>query len=164
MNLYKGNRRDDWRTDPELWNALDELYGFTIDLAANAKNAKCKRFIDDKRDALALDWANEIGNGCGWLNPPFSKATPFFEHCGDASLVAIYKASNLETSVWQDLILPLADWVFFLKARVNYLDHKGKPTKSVPFGSALIGYRCDFKLQAWAGRVWVAPNRSVDLL
>ena len=54
-------------------------------------------------------------------------------------MVAIYKATNLETKTWQGAILPHCDGVLFLKGRTEYVrpDEKGG---GVPFGSAIIFY------------------------
>ena len=77
------------------------------------------------------------------MNPPFSKAKEMFEHffkvCEKG--VAIYRCDNMETKVWQEIILPNATWIFIPKGRINYqYDPKLRQGKGTRFPSALIGY------------------------
>ena len=138
---YKGSRSDEWGTDKLLFEHLNELYRFNLDVAATRKNHLCKRYFTLKSDALKQpDW-----KGMCWLNPPFSIARPFFEQARFYRVVAIYKACNLETALWQDVIFPHAVWVCFIRGRTEYI----KPTKNkngVPFGSALIGFNVGCKV------------------
>ena len=50
--------------------------------------------------------------------------------------VAIYRCDNLETYLWQDLILLYCDWIFIPKGRVVYEGMNGSGSR---FPSALIG-------------------------
>ncbi len=72
------------------------------------------------------------------MNPPFSLAREMFEHFFKvvSKGVAIYRCDNLETSLWQEVILANADWVFIPKGRISY---EGKEGKGSRFPSALIG-------------------------
>ena len=154
MNIYKGSRMDNWRTPSGLWIELDDLYHFKLDLAADKTNAKCDNFFHPGNNSLDINWASWTLSP-QWLNPPFSMATEFFQKAADChnKMVAIYKCSNLETALWQDIILPNADWVCFLRGRVNYENPDGTPSNQVPFGSALIGYNVP-SLCNHLGRVW----------
>lgn len=149
MNIFKGDRKDDWGTPQELFNELNQRFKFFIDLAATKKNTKCKLFY---KDSLVRTWPKKR---VGWLNPPFSKAEQFFEKAKGHKLVAIYKASNLETQLWQDTILPNASWVCFLRGRTNYVVAKGEAKNGVPFNSAIIGYNTPPINMKALGRVWV---------
>lgn len=143
QDIYKGDRRDDWRTPQKLWNCLNNEYVFQTDLAADFENTKCiNHYYTVESNTLVAEWPKD--QVC-WLNPPFSQAEAFFKKCAREAgngikIVAIYKSANLETKTWQRWILPNADWVYFLDKRVNYDDHEGNPTNGVPFGSAIIGF------------------------
>lgn len=67
--------RDLWGTDPELISWMESRYGkYDIDAAANADNAVCEKFYDEKRNCLKIWW----GKGKHiWLNPPYSHPDPF---------------------------------------------------------------------------------------
>ena len=47
---------------------LQERHQFTLDVAANADNAKAKRFFTKEIDGLVQPWRGERV----WCNPPFS--------------------------------------------------------------------------------------------
>src|SRR4051812_26379019 len=58
------SRADDWETPPEVFDPLNREFGFTLDVAAQAHNAKCDRFISPDDDGLVSDWG---ANVC-WCN------------------------------------------------------------------------------------------------
>lgn len=58
--------RQDWETPQWLFDKMDMLYSFDVDLAANENNAKCSLYLTEKDDALSLEW-----RGSCWLNPPY---------------------------------------------------------------------------------------------
>lgn len=138
MNIYEGSRCDEWGTPPELIAALN-LKADTLDVCASAENHKFPQYWTKEDDCLEKDWPRE--QWC-WMNPPFSKALRFFEKAAKeaakgSKVIAIYKASNLEAKVWQEVIFPHASAILFIKGRTNYVID-GKGSKGVPFGSAII--------------------------
>lgn len=46
--------RDLWQTPPKLFKALNNEFGFTLDVAASADNHLCSNYFDDNIDALSL--------------------------------------------------------------------------------------------------------------
>ena len=116
----------------KLFNILDKQYKFKIDCCANKKNSKCDYYFSD------FNKANKKISNC-WMNPPFSKAFKMFEHFFKVveKGVCIYRCDNLETKIWQDVILKNATWIFIIKGRVHYEGMEGKGSR---FPSALIGY------------------------
>ena len=127
--------RDNWETPQELFNKLNEQYHFDFDCCANVKNYKCYHYANDFELGIPF-------NGCystsGWMNPPFSMACKMFIHFFQTIKhgVAIYRCDNLETGIWQKVIFPNCDWVFFPKGRVNFEGLDGMGSR---FPSALIG-------------------------
>ena len=128
--------RDDWQTPQWLFNTINEQYKFTFDCCATSVNSKCKFFSDDFLSQIELE-----DERC-WMNPPFSKARQMFEHFFNIAIsgVAIYRCDNLETSLWQEVILKNASWVFIPRGRVSY---EGKVGKGSRFPSALIGFNVE---------------------
>lgn len=59
--------REDWETPPWLFAQYDAEFGFTLDAAASADNAKCARFFTKEQDGLQQSWAGEVV----WCNPPY---------------------------------------------------------------------------------------------
>ena len=69
MSFPNDSGRMDWETPVELFDALDEEFGFTLDVCASAENAKVERFFTEADDGLAQDWGRET---C-WMNPPYGR-------------------------------------------------------------------------------------------
>jgi len=137
MNIYRGGRCDEWGTPPELIEQLGLKDMF--DVCASPENHKFPDYWTKHDNCLRRPWPRE--QWC-WMNPPFTSAYSFFQKAAKeaaegSKIVAIYKASNLEAKVWQEVIFPHASAILFLKGRTNYVI-EGKGSKGVPFGSAII--------------------------
>lgn len=145
FNIYSGPKSDEWQTPSCFFDAINDRFDFSYDLAATKENSKAPFFFTKNDDALSKNW-NRIRGNC-WLNPPFSLAKEFFKKASESKnkIVAIYKAANMETEAWQKYIFPHAK-VHVLSRRLNY-DTEGEKTSGVTFGSALIFYRVSFKSQ-----------------
>lgn len=130
----KGNNvvRDEWQTPKWLFDKLTEQYHFHFDCCANANNKKCEYFSDNFE-------TEEYINLTAWMNPPFSKAYKMFEHFTKVTQrgIAIYRCDNLETAIWQRIIIPNSSWIFIPNKRINYEGSNGKGSR---FPSALIGF------------------------
>lgn len=124
--------KDDWRTPVWLWNILNNQYNFEVDCAASAENALCPLWIGI--DTTMFPYAE---GGTVWCNPPFSNPQMLANYWAKRlKKVGIYRCDNLETKVWQTIILPNVDWVFFPSGRINYEGHDGK---GAMFPSCLMG-------------------------
>ncbi|MCG8711080.1 hypothetical protein JHU04_004443 [Brenneria sp. 4F2] len=59
-HLYRSSQSSDaWQTPDRVFNNLHREFGFTIDGAASANNAKLPRFWSRHDDALRQDWGGE---------------------------------------------------------------------------------------------------------
>jgi phage N-6-adenine-methyltransferase len=61
----------EWPTPPEIFDPLHAEFGFTMDVAATAENAKCPIFYTRDDDGLKQSW-----RGTCWMNPPYGKDVP----------------------------------------------------------------------------------------
>lgn len=59
---------DEWETPKELFNKLDAVYHFELDVCATKANAKCARYFTREQDALEQEW-----KGICWMNPPYGR-------------------------------------------------------------------------------------------
>ena len=142
-NNGSGNieERDLWETDQDLFDILNEQYNFQIDCCASENNKKCFFYYDD----FINQYTTICKDSINWMNPPFSKANLMFEHFFKVieKGIAIYRCDNMETKVWQDIILKNCDWVFIPKGRWTYnffeFSSSGIKNKGSRFPSALIG-------------------------
>jgi phage N-6-adenine-methyltransferase len=140
---------DDRRTPRELYDPLNEEFGFTLDVAASAENALTERYYDPESDGLVSSWHAERV----WCNPPYSDIRPWVEKVGrsNAQLVVMLLPSNrTEQAWWQDLIEPgrLAGRieVRFQRGRLRFdtPDHdytKQPKGNRPPFGVCLVIWR-----------------------
>lgn len=48
-------RTDVWSTPQDLFNKLDAIFNFDLDVCALAENAKCERFFSPEMDGLKQD-------------------------------------------------------------------------------------------------------------
>lgn len=145
----------DSRETPQwLFDQLNAEFHFTIDVAAAAKNAKCKRFRDERHSGLSADWTGEAV----WCNPPFSDIEPWVRKAWASRanvVVMIVPANRTEQPWWQELIEPKRDdrgsWLVndfprlttrFLPKRIHFPSPGDKTGKGHPgFGCVLLIWR-----------------------
>lgn len=70
-------------TPQDLFNLLNEEFGFTLDACALPSNSKCSRFFTPDNNGLVQDWSNEIV----WLNPPYSNVTEWIRKAHISSIL-----------------------------------------------------------------------------
>lgn len=130
-------QRDDWQTPQWLFDLLKNQYNIEFDCCATPENSKCKEFSTNIEK-------EDVKNKVCWINPPFSKSKEMFEHffrIAKAGGIGIYRCDNMETKVWQEIILKNANWIFIPKGRVSYCyNEKLRGGKGARFPSALIGF------------------------
>jgi phage N-6-adenine-methyltransferase len=97
----QGNTSDDYWTPKWLFDALG--VEFDIDVACppgGASHTPCKAFYTQETDGLASPWVGNV-----WMNPPYSKATPwvarFMEHRQGICLVP-FARSAWANKLWDD--------------------------------------------------------------
>ena len=143
--------KDDWETPPELFAALHREFSFTLDLAANAANAKCPRWIGPggiASDLLAYDIADDE---VYWMNPPYSSVqTRFIQVAANAAIhknvtVVALLPARTDTRKFHDFIWdrdrhasrPWVREVRFLKGRLRFV---GAPSWA-PFPSMIVIFK-----------------------
>lgn len=128
-------------TDPRLFRQIDDEFHFTVDVAANADNAKCERFYDLEADGLLQDWAGEIV----WCNPPYSEIPAWVAKASREALattVMLLPANRTEQPWWQTYIEPFRDKgesrieTRFIAGRQKFAGSGSGG--SAPFGSVLV--------------------------
>jgi len=137
----------DYETPVWLFESLREIFNFTLDAAADSANTKCDRFINEKTNALTVDWETE---GLWWLNPPWGRKykeysgydiSDWMRHAFEQyekgnEGVAIVSARTDTKSWWHKYVIH-APYVLFPKGRVAFYIDKVKKTQP-NFPSALI--------------------------
>lgn len=90
QRVMHSSSRSDWRTPRALYNALDDEFDFTVDVAADDASSCCLRWFGpggESPDGLAASWADER---C-FMNPPYAREQgqaidPWVERAFRASL------------------------------------------------------------------------------
>lgn len=99
--------KTDYGTPVEIYQQLDELFRFTIDLAAHASNAKHPRFFSPADNSLAQSWAGETG----FLNPPYGRGIESWlakaRHAAinERAVVVQLIPANVGSAWWRRLVL-----------------------------------------------------------
>ena len=144
---------DDRRTPRELWEPLNEEFGFTLDVAASEANRLTEAYYDLEADGLAQPWTGVV-----WCNPPYSDIRPwvakatfeFLRGGGPRVIVMLLPANRSEQGWWQDYIeQPRRDGhleVRFLRGRLRFdtpdHDYAAQPKGNrPPFGVCLVIWR-----------------------
>ena len=95
-------------TDPKLFRFIDDEFHFTLDVAANADNAKCERYFTKEDDGLIQSWGGEVV----WCNPPYSELRAWVAKATaetSATVVMLLPANRTEQPWWQEYIEPYRD-------------------------------------------------------
>jgi phage N-6-adenine-methyltransferase len=127
-----------WETPKPLFEALDAEFHFTVDVCADASNAKCPHYYTPAQDGLRQRW-----QGVCWCNPPYgAEIALWVQKAYESSLwgttVVCLLPARTDTRWWQRYIepLPKAD-VRCLPGRQRFSDSKN----SAPFPSAVVIFR-----------------------
>ena len=106
---HNENRREDWATPAKIFDPLNEIFNFSIDLCASHENAKVPNYITAETNLLSIssEWLFVTGNtkagDYAWINPPYQthggtgkfikKAVELCTECG-LGLVALIPVST----------------------------------------------------------------------
>ena len=103
-------RLEDWETPLGLYNKLDKVFDFTVDLAANEKNHRATEWMGPGgfvEDTLAVDVAKYLpADEWAWCNPPYARkvngkwATKLMEAPSVVALVPVSTGSQWFRPYW----------------------------------------------------------------
>lgn len=137
--IYKPHPSDLWETPPEVFEPLDEIFHFELDLAAERETSKCLGFFSPENDAFKHPWDRPA-----FLNPPYrSKERPLEEWLERAvrdsrtygvPIVCLVKAAT-ETK-WFQPVWQHAQLIVFFRKRIQFL-FDGERLNSARFPNAL---------------------------
>jgi phage N-6-adenine-methyltransferase len=74
---FKNTHGNVFETPKWFFDALNEEFNFTFDLACLPENRKCKKGFTEQDDSLSKDWHK--ADGWLWLNPPYSPLKPWIQ-------------------------------------------------------------------------------------
>lgn len=136
MAVHYSSETDQWATPQLLFNRLDQIFDFTLDVCADQDNAKCLDFFSVGDNGLAQEW-----RGVCWMNPPYGRDIgQWMKKAYDSSVhnsatVVCLVPARPDTRWWQSYATK--GEMFFLKGRLKF----GEATTSAPFPSAIVVFR-----------------------
>lgn len=139
-DLMFSSETDLWSTPQDLFNKLNGMFHFEIDVCATEENAKCEKFFSPEMNGLQQKWT-----GICWMNPPYGreislwieKAYQSYRENG-ATVVCLLPART-DTNWWQNYCMK--GEIFFLRGRLKF----GTSQNSAPFPSAIVIFRPQLK-------------------
>lgn len=135
--------RNDWRTPPAIFRALDSEFGpFDIDVAASADNHLCAAWFSREEDALSLEWKGKC-----FCNPPYGRGMErWITHAaGEArkgATVVLLAFACTDTAWFQTAWKECAEIRFFT-GRLRFLTAAGEQSAPAPKGSCILVFRPD---------------------
>ncbi len=145
MGVHYSSKNNEWDTPQDFFDALDQVYDFTLDPCCAPWSAKCDKHYTAEDDGLSKSWEGETV----FMNPPYGReigkwiAKAYAETRNDRTTVVCLIPSRTDTKYWHDYVMK-ADAVYFVKGRLKFgnkviADYTGKTDKSpAPFPSAVI--------------------------
>lgn len=125
-NKIKGmltSNSNEWETPQDLFDRLNRIFHFDIDVAANDENHKCEKYFTKERDGLTQNW----GGYSVWCNPPYGKEIgKWVQKAAETvedneTVIVMLIPSRTDTRWFHDYILnnPRAT-IHFIKGRLRF--------------------------------------------
>lgn len=160
--LMFSSATDEWETPQAFFDALDVEFGFAIDIAATAENAKCAAYFgrngleDDGLTAGFRRALRAVEDGTGrracWCNPPYSRGlqAKFIEKVARERFLGhttvMLLPARADTKAFHTHIYDAKTWqprdgveIRLLPGRLKF----GGATNSAPFPSMVVIFRGD---------------------
>jgi phage N-6-adenine-methyltransferase len=135
-DLMFSSATDLWATPQWVFDALDKVFRFEVDVCALPENAKCPQYYSPEDDGLSQDWI-----GTCWMNPPYGRGIgawveKAYKSAKDhGSTVVCLLPARTDTRWWHDYCA-LGE-VYFVRGRLKF----GDAANSAPFPSAVVVFR-----------------------
>ena len=133
MSVHFSSKTDQWATPIDLFQRLDRVWNFDLDVCADESNAKADRYFTRADDGLSQDWAPSV---C-WMNPPYGREIgEWMKKAHDESLkgatVVCLVPARTDTAWWHNYAM--RGRIEFIRGRLKF----GAATNSAPFPSAIV--------------------------
>ena len=134
------SKSNQWETPQWLFDHMNELYKFEVDVCASEQNAKCPIFFTEEDDALGDPWNKMLADrgheraSSFWCNPPYGRDIHKWARCcameselmDRTSLVAMLVYARTDTSWFHDYVMGYAREIYFIKRRLKFIRDDGK--------------------------------------
>lgn len=135
MNVHFSSKTDEWETPQDLFDKLNAIHHFNLDVCATEENAKYELFLSKEMNSLKKPW-HLIALRC-WMNPPYGREIgKWMRKAYEESLlgckVVCLVPARTDTAWWHDYAMK--GKIEFLRGRLKFGGHKN----SAPFPSAIV--------------------------
>lgn len=123
---------DLWSTPQYFFDKQNAIHKFTLDVCADATNAKCDKYYHSLMDGLSQEWV-----GVCWMNPPYGREIgkwmkKAYESSLNGAKVVCLVPARTDTKWWHDYAMK--GKIEFLRGRLKF----GNSKNSAPFPSAIV--------------------------
>ena len=140
---FFSSTRADYETPQSLFDQLDNVFGFGLDVCADDRNTKVPvNYLTKEDDGLAVDWSARFSDQPGllttntaWMNPEYGDQVPLWTakaiEQADKGVRTVALLGSRTDAAWFHDDVVRAEWVLFLRGRVRFLlpcTHCGKST------------------------------------
>lgn len=145
-SVHHSSKSQTWNTPRELFDPINEIWKFTLDVACLPSSALCSKFFTPEDNGLMQDWSNDVA----WCNPPYDDIKTWTRKCSesyeDGGTVMMLIPSRTDTKAFQDFIATKSTCVCFLRGRLKF-DNPSLPSwredgthkkGGAPFPSVLV--------------------------
>ena len=131
--LHFSSASDLWSTPQHLFDSLNGIFNFTLDVCASSENTKCASYYTEEQDGLAQEWT-----GVCWMNPPYGRVIgkwiqKAYESAKAGAVVIGLLPARTDTKWFHDYIYGKAE-VRFIRGRLKF----GGCANSAPFPKLLV--------------------------
>jgi len=133
------SEKDYYQSPQYVFDWMDDIYDFDVDLAASETNTKCDVFIPESSDSLSRDW--HLYAKTGWLNPPYSNIRPWVCKAAEESskgftTVMLINTPNGEM-IYRNIFYKASE-IIFINGRLAFIDVNGNPKSGNTRGSCIV--------------------------
>jgi phage N-6-adenine-methyltransferase len=127
---------NEWSTPKEIFEHLDDFWGFNLDPCATKQNALCSNYFTKEDDGLNKSWEGHTV----FMNPPYDRSIykwvekAYLE--AERSIVVALLPAKTDTKWFHSFIYGQFDPVF-IKGRLKF----GGSKTSAPFPSMVVTFR-----------------------
>lgn len=138
------SRTEEWETPQWLFDKINDIFHFQLDVCASSGNAKCEHFYSKEDNGLLMPWEET-----NWMNPPYGRRIAMWmekaamESRRGKTTVCLVPART-DTRWWHDYIEnnPNAT-ALFIRGRLKF----GGAKNGAPFPSAIVFFWGNFSLE-----------------
>src|SRR5699024_1029799 len=134
MKVHYSSETNEWATQKNVFDELDDEFNFKLDPCATKENAKTEKFFTIEYDRLSQEVTETTimnpHNGSEikkWVKKAFEESLK-------GTVVVCLIPARTDTSYWHEYIFEKACEVCFVKGRIKFGDSK----RGAPFPSAVV--------------------------